>query len=56
MIATLLLAATVTAPPPPAPPRPVTVPKPVEKTLDNGLRVIVVPKHDIPLVSARLLV
>ena len=56
MIATLLLAATLTTPPPPAAPRPVTVPKPVERTLDNGLRVIVVPKHDIPLVSARLLV
>lgn len=44
------------APPPPAAPREVRLPKPVEKTLDNGLRVIVVPKHDIPLVAARLLV
>jgi hypothetical protein len=28
-------------PPPPAQPRPVSLPKPVEKTLPNGLRVIV---------------
>lgn len=44
------------APPPPAAPREVKLPQPVEKTLGNGLRVIVVPKHDIPLVAARLLV
>jgi zinc protease len=44
------------APPPPAAPREAKLPQPVEKTLDNGLRVIVVPKHDIPLVAARLLV
>src|SRR4051812_31232067 len=41
-------------PPPPAPPRSARVPQPVEKTLDNGLRVIVVQKSDLPLVSARL--
>lgn len=61
LIAGLLLvgqaavAQTVT-PPPPGPPRAATLPQPVEKTLANGLRVIVVPKHDLPLVSARLLV
>ncbi|HYI10517.1 MAG TPA: pitrilysin family protein [Thermoanaerobaculia bacterium] len=44
------------APPPPAAPREAKVPQPVEKVLDNGLRVIVVPKHDIPLVAARLMV
>ena len=44
------------APPPPSAPREATLPQPVEKTLANGLRVIVVPKHDIPLVAARLLV
>jgi len=44
------------APPPPAAPREVKLPQPAEKTLANGLRVIVVPKHDIPLVAARLLV
>ncbi|HZI18418.1 MAG TPA: pitrilysin family protein [Pyrinomonadaceae bacterium] len=43
-------------PPPPAAPRPVTVPRPVERTLRNGLRVIVVERHDMPLVSAQLAV
>jgi zinc protease len=55
----LLFAASLTAqvaPPPPAAPREAKLPQPVEKTLANGLRVIVVPKHDIPLVAARLLV
>jgi zinc protease len=65
MIATLLLlvtplfaqqpAAQVT-PPAPSAPREAKIPKPAEKTLANGLRVIVVPKHDMPLVAARLLV
>ncbi|HVF57838.1 MAG TPA: pitrilysin family protein [Pyrinomonadaceae bacterium] len=39
-------------PPPPATPRSVSVPKPVERTLTNGLRVIVIEEHDTPLVSA----
>jgi zinc protease len=43
-------------PPAPAPPRQPHIPQPVEKTLANGLRVIVVGKHDVPLVSARLMV
>ncbi|MDQ3806028.1 MAG: insulinase family protein, partial [Acidobacteriota bacterium] len=43
-------------PPPPAAPRTVAVPKPVERTLKNGLRVIVVEDRDMPLVSAQLLV
>jgi zinc protease len=43
-------------PPPPAAPRPVSVPKPVERTLRNGLRVIVVEHHAAPLVAAQLLV
>ncbi len=43
-------------PPPPAAPRSVTVPKPVERTLSNGLRVIVIEDHDMPLVSAQLIV
>ena len=55
VIALPLVAQTVT-PPPPAAPREVKLPQPAEKTLANGLRVIVVPKHDIPLVAARLLV
>lgn len=51
----LPLLAQQVAPPPPAAPREAKLPQPVEKTLANGLRVIVVPKHDIPLVAARLL-
>lgn len=43
-------------PPPPAAPRAVNIPKPVEHTLKNGLRVIVIEDHDMPLLSAQLLV
>lgn len=43
-------------PPPPAAPRSVNVPKPVERTLSNGLRVIVIENHSTPLVGAQLLV
>ena len=43
-------------PPPPAAPRSVNVPKPAEKTLANGLRVIVVENHATPLVGAQLMV
>lgn len=43
-------------PPPPAAPRSVTIPKPVERTLKNGLRVIVIEDSDIPLVSAQIVV
>ena len=43
-------------PPPPAAPRPVSIPKPVEQTLKNGLRVIVIEDHDMPLISAQLLI
>ena len=43
-------------PPAPAAPRPVTIPKPVERTLNNGLRVIVIEDHDTALVSAQLLI
>jgi len=43
-------------PPPPAAPRSAQFPKPVEKTLANGLRVIVVERHGSPLVAAQLLV
>jgi zinc protease len=45
-----------TTPPLPAAPRPVQIPKPVEKTLANGLRVIVIEKKGVPLVNARLLI
>jgi zinc protease len=43
-------------PPPPAVPRSGTFPKPVEETLPNGLRVIVIERHETPLVSAQLLI
>lgn len=43
-------------PPPPAAPRSPQIPKPVEKTLPNGLRVIVVERKNMPLVSAALYV
>jgi zinc protease len=43
-------------PPPPAAPRPVNLPKPVERTLKNGLRVIVVEHHETPLVAAQLMI
>jgi zinc protease len=46
-------AAPQATPPPPAAPRPVSVPRPVERTLRNGLRVIVVERRDMPLVSAQ---
>ena len=43
-------------PPPPAQPRTVQFPQPVEKTLANGLRVIVIERAGAPLVSGRLLI
>lgn len=52
----LTAAAQQVTPPAPSTPRDPRLPQPVEKTLANGLRVIVVPKHDIPLVAARLMV
>ncbi|HJT16110.1 MAG TPA: pitrilysin family protein [Thermoanaerobaculia bacterium] len=55
-IALTLLAQVETTPPPPGPPRQPVLPKPVERTLKNGLRVIAVPKHEVPIVEVRLLV
>ena len=65
-ISSVLLAITVSGqgsapvaqetPPPPAAPRSVTIPKPVEQTLKNGLRVVVIEDHDLPLLSAQVLV
>jgi zinc protease len=43
-------------PPPPAPQRAVQFPRPVEQTLANGLRVIVVERSANPLVAAQLLI
>ena len=41
-------------PPEPGAPRPLTVPTPVERTLANGLRVIVAPAGRLPLTAVRL--
>ncbi len=43
-------------PPPPTAPRTVPFPKPVEKTLPNGLRVVVVQRSEMPLISSQLLI
>ncbi|WP_374146521.1 M16 family metallopeptidase [Sphingomonas sp. 28-63-12] len=43
-------------PPPPAAPVSAAIPAPVETRLANGLRVIVVEKHDLPLIAASLVV
>lgn len=43
-------------PPPPAQPRSVQFPTPVERTLANGLRVIVIERAGAPLVAAQLLI
>jgi zinc protease len=56
LLALFAVAQIETTPPPPAPPRQVHIPTPVESTLPNGLRVIVVEKHGVPLVAARLLI
>ena len=61
-LAALLGASAVTAraqqetPPAPAAPRSVSVPKPVETTLKNGLRVVVVELQNMPLVTAKVIV
>lgn len=43
-------------PPPPAQPRSVQFPQPVEKTLANGLRVIVIERAGAPLVAGQMLI
>ena len=43
-------------PPQPSAPRVPNIPQPVEKTLANGLRVIVIERKNVPLVTAQLLV
>jgi len=56
LLALLAAAQIETAPPPPEPPRQVHLPRPVQSTLPNGLRVLVAEKHGVPLVAARLLI
>jgi len=43
-------------PPPPAAPRNVPIPKPTERTLPNGLRIVVIERSNVPLVSAALMI
>src|SRR2546421_12014648 len=43
-------------PPPPSAPHSVQFPKPTEKILANGLRVVVIRRSEMPLVSAQLLI
>src|ERR1044072_969437 len=43
-------------PPPPASPRSVNVPKPVARTLSNGLPLTIIDNRPTPLVGAQLLV
>jgi zinc protease len=56
VIETSAFAQIETTPPPPAAPREVQIPKPAEKTLANGLRVVVIEKQGVPLVAARVLI
>jgi zinc protease len=42
-------------PPAPGPQRPLSLPKPTVFTLDNGLTVYLVERHELPIVSAQLL-
>jgi len=45
-----------TSPPPPSQPRSVEFPKPVEQILPNGLRVILIERHNTPLVTVALVI
>jgi zinc protease len=45
-----------TTPPAPGPPHAPNIPTPADKTLANGLRVIVIPKSGMPLIAARLMI
>src|ERR1044072_1540548 len=57
VLSCVVSAPTTQAPPPrPAPPRSAKFPTPVEQTLPNGLRVIVIERHESPLISAHLLI
>ena len=56
MLAAGAVAQVETTPPLPAAPRATHVPAAAEQVLANGLRVIVIPKHNVPLVSARMII
>jgi zinc protease len=51
-----LALADVQKPPPPGVPREVKLVEPVEKTLGNGLRVVVIERPGVPLLSVRLMI
>src|SRR5690242_17053919 len=55
-VKTSLAQAPQATPPPPAPPRPAKFPTPVDQTLPNGLRVIVIERRESPLISAQLVI
>ena len=54
MIGALLLAAAVTTPPPAAPAQPIHWPARIERKLDNGLTIVMVPLHNVPKVDVEL--
>jgi zinc protease len=56
LLALALFGQVETTPPPPAAPRQPEIPTPVEKTLANGVRVLVVEKHGLPLVTERVVI
>ena len=43
-------------PPDVAPPKPIVIPNPTIQTLPNGLQVVVVERHTLPLITLRLVV
>lgn len=59
VLALALLAAPLVArdfPPSALPPKPIVIPAPVVQTLPNGLQVVVVERHTLPLITLRLVV
>jgi zinc protease len=57
LLATMLAGGSQKAVPPSvAPPEPIALPTPVVRTLPNGLRVLVVERHALPVVTLRLIV
>lgn len=44
------------SPPAPGPPRQINLPQPVDRTLKNGMRVVVIEDHDAPLMTVKVLV
>jgi len=43
-------------PPDVSPPKPIVIPNPAIQTLPNGLQVVVVERHTLPLITVRLVV